>query len=76
MDYTGSSYEGDMKNDKMEGEGVYTFPSGTKYIGSFKDGQFDGKGTLHFKNGMIVLFRNFFFHSFPLVEKNEAFNQL
>ena len=69
MDYTGSSYEGDMKNDKMEGEGEYTFPSGTKYIGSFKDGQFDGKGTLHFKNGMIVLFRNFFFHSFSLVEK-------
>lgn len=53
MDYTGSSYKGDMKNDKMEGEGEYVFPSGTKYIGSFKDGQFDGKGTLHFKNGMI-----------------------
>ena len=27
MDYTGSSYKGDMKNDKMEGEGEYTFPS-------------------------------------------------
>ncbi|XP_063685495.1 MORN repeat-containing protein 5-like [Bolinopsis microptera] len=51
MDYTGSSYKGDMKNDKMEGEGEYAFPSGTKYIGSFKDGTFEGKGTLHFKNG-------------------------
>ena len=68
MDYTGSSYKGDMKNDKMEGKGEYTFPSGTKYIGSFKDGQFDGKGTLHFKNGMIVSFAQFLIrHSFSLV---------
>ena len=53
MDYTGSSFEGKMKNEKMAGEGTYIFPSGTKYVGSFKDGTFNGQGTLHFKNGNI-----------------------
>ena len=54
MEYTGSSYEGQVKRDKMEGEGEYTFPSGTKYRGFFKDGTFHGRGTLHFKNGMYT----------------------
>ena len=54
MNYTGSSFEGSTKNEKMEGEGTYTFPSGTKYVGSFKDGTFHGQGTLHFKNGNML----------------------
>lgn len=53
MEYTGSSFKGDTKNDKMEGKGVYTFPSGTKYEGEFKDGAFHGEGTLLFKNGEL-----------------------
>lgn len=35
----------------MEGNGNYTFPTGTKYEGEMKDGMFHGKGTLHFPNG-------------------------
>lgn len=54
MNYTGSCYEGELKSAKMDGEGEYTYPSGTKYKGSFKDGTFDGPGTLHFKNGLFL----------------------
>ncbi|XP_072016006.1 MORN repeat-containing protein 5-like [Amphiura filiformis] len=51
MEYTGSGYEGDHKNGRMEGKGKYTFPTDTKYEGDMKDGQFHGKGTLFFPNG-------------------------
>lgn len=39
MDYTGSSYEGDIVNGRLEGKGKYVFPSGTTYVGDFKDGE-------------------------------------
>ncbi|XP_065916479.1 MORN repeat-containing protein 5-like [Dysidea avara] len=48
---TGSSYQGNFVNERMEGLGEYTFPSGTKYIGGMKDGMFHGQGTLYFTNG-------------------------
>merc|ERR1711973_1039557 len=53
MEYTGSSYEGEMKNGRMEGKGEYTLPPslGTKYEGEMKDGMFHGEGTLYFSNG-------------------------
>eukprot|EP00051_Salpingoeca_urceolata_P008957 m.110224 g.110224 ORF g.110224 m.110224 type:complete len:169 (+) comp16030_c0_seq1:88-594(+) len=51
MDHTGSSYEGDRCNGRMEGKGVYTFASGTRYVGEMKDGEFHGEGTLHFPWG-------------------------
>ena len=35
----------------MEGEGEYTFPTGTRYVGQMKDGMFHGKGVLYFPNG-------------------------
>lgn len=35
----------------MEGEGEYTFPTGTRYVGLMKDGMFHGKGVLFFPNG-------------------------
>ena len=53
MEYTGSQYDGETKDGRLEGDGVYVFPSGTKYKGSFKDGVFHGNGTLHFKNGKL-----------------------
>ena len=28
LGYTGSNYEGDIKNERMEGNGTYTFASG------------------------------------------------
>ena len=33
MEYTGSSYEGQHLNGRLEGEGEYTFPTGTIYKG-------------------------------------------
>ncbi|PAA61479.1 hypothetical protein BOX15_Mlig026783g1 [Macrostomum lignano] len=51
MEYLGSSYEGDIKNERMEGKGKYSFPTDTKYEGEMKDGMFHGKGTLYFPNG-------------------------
>ncbi|XP_054468831.1 MORN repeat-containing protein 5 [Anoplopoma fimbria] len=51
MELIGSSYKGDTKNGRMDGEGLYTFPTETKYEGEMKDGMFHGKGVLHFSNG-------------------------
>ncbi|XP_039618740.1 MORN repeat-containing protein 5 [Polypterus senegalus] len=51
MEYIGSSYEGERRNNRMEGEGVYIFPTDTKYVGEMKDGMFHGKGTLFFPSG-------------------------
>lgn len=36
---------------RMEGEGEYTFPTGTKYVGETYNGMFHGHGVLHFPNG-------------------------
>lgn len=35
---------------RIEGKGIYIFPTGTKYEGELKDGMFHGKGTLYFCN--------------------------
>ncbi|CAK8674025.1 unnamed protein product [Clavelina lepadiformis] len=51
MEYTGSKYDGDWKNGRLEGKGTYTLPTETKYEGELKDGMFHGKGTLYFPNG-------------------------
>ncbi|KAK7120244.1 hypothetical protein R3I94_020295 [Phoxinus phoxinus] len=51
MEFTGSSYDGDYKNGRMEGMGEYTIPTHTRYVGEMKDGMFHGKGELHFPNG-------------------------
>jgi len=51
MEYMGSSYVGERKNGRIEGHGMYTFPTDTRYEGELKDGMFHGQGTLHFTNG-------------------------
>jgi len=48
MDYTGSQYDGETVNGRIEGKGKYFFPSGTTYVGQFKDGEFHGEGMLVF----------------------------
>ena len=48
--YSGSKYEGDMKDGWYHGQGTFTYPSGVKYVGSFYKGQFHGKGTLVYPN--------------------------
>ena len=36
---------------RLEGSGVYVFPTETIYQGQMRDGMFHGVGTLHFPNG-------------------------
>jgi len=45
-------YKGERTQDgkRMEGNGIFTFPSGDKYVGEFKDGVFHGEGTVFFSN--------------------------
>mmetsp|Transcript_19471 Transcript_19471/g.33104 ORF Transcript_19471/g.33104 Transcript_19471/m.33104 type:complete len:84 (-) Transcript_19471:6-257(-) len=33
----GSKYDGEWKDDKKNGRGVYTYPDGSKYDGEWKD---------------------------------------
>jgi len=40
----GNKYEGDWKNDTMNGYGKYYFSNGDKYEGEWKDGKINGKG--------------------------------
>lgn len=51
MEYIGSSYEGETVNGRLEGNGMYTFATGTVYKGELKDGLFHGNGTLYFPTG-------------------------
>jgi hypothetical protein len=41
------SYEGDFVNGYPDGEGKYTWKSGSWYDGQWKKGKFNGSGTLH-----------------------------
>ena len=43
----GSRYEGEIRNQKFEGEGTYFFTDGGKYVGEWKDGERNGKGILY-----------------------------
>jgi len=47
----GSTYIGEWKKDKRNGQGTATFPNGAKYVGEFKDDKANGQGTLTFPNG-------------------------
>lgn len=40
----GNRYEGEWKNSKQNGKGLYVHVGGSKYIGYFKDFLKDGKG--------------------------------
>lgn len=46
----GSRYEGEFKDNKINGEGTYTTADG-KYEGKFKDGMYNGKGTYIYSDG-------------------------
>ncbi|KAH6577950.1 hypothetical protein BASA82_000345 [Batrachochytrium salamandrivorans] len=51
MAFRGSPFDAEIVNERIEGEGKYTFPNGNIYIGHFKDGKFHGFGTIYFCNG-------------------------
>ena len=51
MGEDGQTYEGEWKNDKIHGQGTFTYANGDKYVGNYKDGERHGQGTFTFANG-------------------------
>ena len=49
--YNNGKYEGEFKEGKREGHGVYTYNNKSKYEGQFKNDLFDGKGIFTWENG-------------------------
>jgi hypothetical protein len=47
----GNIYEGEFKNNKFNGKGIYKFQCGDVYVGSFIDGLKNGKGKFEYYNG-------------------------
>ena len=46
-----SRYEGDVREGKTEGRGVYTFANGDRYEGEFRDDKRHGRGVFVWANG-------------------------
>ncbi len=49
--YENGTYEGELVDGIMQGEGVFCFNNGDKYVGSFKDGEFEGYGRYTYNDG-------------------------
>lgn len=47
----GRYYEGEYRDDKKEGYGIFKWPDGRCYKGSWKNGKQHGKGTYVAANG-------------------------
>ena len=47
----GTKYEGEWKNGKRHGHGMWTKPNGLTYVGEWKDDKPNGQGTLTLPNG-------------------------
>ncbi len=44
-------YFGELKNDKFDGQGTFTWSDGGQYIGEFKNGKYNGQGEYTYGNG-------------------------
>ena len=49
----GKTYDGEWKDGKKHGKGVYTWPTGDKYDGEWKDGKKHGKGAQTWPDGHL-----------------------
>ena len=47
----GSRYEGDFRNDKLEGKGIMFYNDGEIYMGDWRNGKKEGKGIYYYNNG-------------------------
>lgn len=50
----GDMYEGEWKNGKKHGKGVYHFNNQSVYEGDFYEGYRHGQGEYRFKNGKVL----------------------
>ena len=49
--FSGERYEGELKNGKREGKGVFYFKDRSRYEGNWKNGVKEGKGTYYYSDG-------------------------
>lgn len=47
----GRCFEGQWKNNKMEGTGIFTWPDGRRYEGEYIDDKKEGKGIFYWPDG-------------------------
>ena len=45
----GDRYEGEWRNGKKEGKGIYYYNNGDRYEGEFKNNKRDGAGIYYYK---------------------------
>ncbi|MCL1912060.1 MAG: hypothetical protein FWG13_07635 [Leptospirales bacterium] len=50
----GSTYVGQVKDGKLNGQGTYTWPNGSKYTGQWEDGKMQGEGTMISSAGTYI----------------------
>ena len=50
-EFAGDKYAGEWKDNKMHGQGIYSYANGDKYVGEYKNGAMHGQGTYTFANG-------------------------
>jgi antitoxin component YwqK of YwqJK toxin-antitoxin module len=49
--YDDGKYEGEFKNNKREGKGIFYYNNGDRYEGDYKNDKREGKGILYFNDG-------------------------
>ena len=50
----GDRFEGDYKNGKYEGKGIYYFNNGDRYEGDYKNDKAEGNGIYYSKDGVAA----------------------
>ena len=51
--HDGDRYEGDFKNDKQEGKGIYYYPNGDRMMGDYYNNKPKGKHVMLTRNGEV-----------------------
>ena len=49
--FDNGNYVGEWKDNKMHGQGTYTYTNGDKYVGKYKNDKRQGRGTYTYTNG-------------------------